>query len=379
MTRQFVAQPPFIGSKLASKTTPAWQKSPAKSQLLMAAGVFGFTAVLIALWLVMQALTDSSAEWVQATAGHAFRIGGVLLLLGGGVGWYWWSRRRKIVICATRDGLTVSTRPGEVYSFKDAKLGTWGITGGMTMGTALHLHSGPDRFILAGRDHRLARGTRLDAPDVGYGLPIDIDASVSGFDFDEILGMVGGCGGVQVQAPASGEPTRCVLFTNPLLVHQMNPFASRRRQEFMASLGEPRLAIDFGAEAIRVVDPNTNVVIAAASPVQVTAEPVTYRPSTWHMSATGSHFMADILTNYLNKMPCVVVSVPGMPPLTIGTRDSCSGLDFRFSWPDHVATRHDRAEYVVSGADWLTLVEAFGLPYLEKRGKSGMRPAERSS
>ena len=30
-SRQFVAQPPFWGSKVASITTPAWQKNPTKS------------------------------------------------------------------------------------------------------------------------------------------------------------------------------------------------------------------------------------------------------------------------------------------------------------------------------------------------------------
>jgi hypothetical protein len=59
------------------------------------------------------------------------------------------------------------------------------------------------------------------------------------------------------------------------------------------------------------------------------------------------------------------VAVPGMPPLTISCRDTVSGLDKRFSWPDNVPTERARADYEVSGADWLTLVERFGLaPYL---------------
>ena len=65
------------------------------------------------------------------------------------------------------------------------------------------------------------------------------------------------------------------------------------------------------------------------------------------------------------------VSVPGMPPLTIGCRDTVSGLDFRFSWPDDVPTEHASAEYEVSGTDWLTLVEKFGLaPYLNRHGEA---------
>ncbi|MGV0811916.1 hypothetical protein ABQF34_08115 [Mycolicibacterium boenickei] len=371
--RQYVARPPFLGSKVASKTTPAWQKNPVGSQLTMAVGVFAFTGVLIALWLGMQTLTDGSAEWVQEAAGHAFRIGGFVLLIGGTVAWYWWSQRRKIVLSVTRDGLTVNTRPGDVYSFRDATLGTWGATGGMTMGTALHLQCGPRRFILGGRDHRVAQGTRLDAPDAGYGLPLDIDASVSASDFDEILAVAGRRSELEVRSPAPGEPTRCLLFTNPLLVQEINSLAVGKRRQFMDSLGQPRLAIDVGAEAIRVMDPNSGALVASVTLAQVTATPLMYRPSTWHWSATG--VLSDVLSNYLNKMPYIVVSIPGVQPLTIGTRDSVSGLDFRFSWPDDVPISRERADYVASGADWLTLVEALGLRCVEKRGKEGAAPA----
>ncbi|MCV7111301.1 hypothetical protein H7I55_10025 [Mycolicibacterium setense] len=371
--RQYVARPPFVGSKLASKTTPAWQKNPGKSQLTMTVGVLAFTGVLIALWLGLQSLTDGSADWVQEAAGHAFRIGGFVLLLGGAFAWYWWSRRQKIVISVTRDGLTVNSRPGDVYSFGDAKLGTWGMTGGMMMGTALHMYCGRRRFILGGRDHRVAQGTRLDAPDAGYGLSLDIDASVSAPDFDEILAVAGRRSELEVRPTAPGQSTRCLVFTNPLLVQEINSFAVRKRKQFMDSLGQPRLAIDVGVEAIRVSDPNSGAVIASVTPAQVTATPRMYRPSTWHWSVTTG-VLSDVLSNYLNKMPYLVLSVPGLQPLTIGTRDSVSGLDFRFSWPDDVPITRERADYVVSGADWLTLVETFGLRCVEKRGKEGAAP-----
>ncbi len=38
-----------------------------------------------------------------------------------------------------------------------------------------------------------------------------------------------------------------------------------------------------------------------------------------------------------------------------------SGLDFRFSWPENVPVEAARSDYEVSGTDWLTLVEKFGL------------------
>jgi hypothetical protein len=43
------------------------------------------------------------------------------------------------------------------------------------------------------------------------------------------------------------------------------------------------------------------------------------------------------------------------------------GLDFRFSWRYDVPTEAARADYEVSGTDWLTLVEKFGLARI-KRG-----------
>jgi len=165
-SRQFVAQPPFWGSKVASKTTPAWQNNFGKSYAIMVAGVVAFSVVLGGLYVGMQSL---GAEWMELFRGRAFQLVLIVLLFGGVYAWYWWSRRKTIIVSVTTDGLTVNTRPGEVYSFSDAKLGTWGVTGGATMGTALHLQCGQHRFILGGRDRRVASGTRLEAPDAGYG------------------------------------------------------------------------------------------------------------------------------------------------------------------------------------------------------------------
>ena len=73
--------------------------------------------------------------------------------------------------------------------------------------------------------------------------------------------------------------------------------------------------------------------------------------------------------NYWSTALGMRVSVPGMPPLTISCRDTVSGLDHRFAWAGNVPTEHSRADYEVSGTDWLTLVEKFGLaPYLNDRG-----------
>lgn len=185
--------------------------------------------------------------------------------------------------------------------------------------------------------------------------------------------MVGRRSGLDVRPSAAGEPTRCVLFPNPLLVQEIGSFAVRKRQQFMQSLSQPRLAVDVGEDTIRVIDPNGNAVIASVSPAQVTATPATCRPSSRHLFPTAGHVISDFLSNYLSRMPYMVVSVPGLPPLTIGCRDTESGLNHRFSWRGDVPVQNEqRPDYVVSGADWLTLVEKFGLaPYLEKRGEEG--------
>jgi len=369
VSRQFVPNPPFWGSKVASKTTPAWQNNFGKSYAIMVVGVLAFSALLGGLFLGTQSLAAGSDKWTRQLVDHGFQLGGVAVLFGGVAVWYWWSRREKIVISVTGDGLTVNKRPGDVYSFSGAKLGTWGQTGGATMGTALHLQSGQRQFILGGRDRRVASGTRLEAPDVGYGLPVDVDAWLSATDFDEILTMVGRRSGLDVRPPAPGDPSRCLLFPNALMVQETGAFAIRKKRELLESAGRPRLAIDVGPDTTRVIDPNTNAVIASTSPAHVTATPVTYRPTQRHWFPSVGNAISDAAINYWSTAPGMRVSIPGMAPLTIGCRDTVTGLDQRFSWPDTVPTEHARSEYEVSGSDWLTLVEKFGLaPHLIKRG-----------
>ena len=143
----------------------------------------------------------------------------------------------------------------------------------------------------------------------------------------------------------------------------------RKKGEFLESAAEARLAIDVGPDRIRVIDPNSNALVAAISPAQVTATPVIYHPTQRHLFPNLGNVISDAATNYWSTSPGMRVSIPGMAPLTIGCRDSFSGLDFRFSWPDHVPAVAARADYEVLGTDWLTLVEKFGLaPYLITRG-----------
>jgi len=361
-SRQFVAQPPFWGSKVASSWTPAWQNNFGRSYALMVVGILAFSAVLGALFLGVQSLAKGGDEWVQRLSGYGFQALGLVVLFGGVYGWYWWSRREKIVISLNSDALTVNKRPGDVYSFSGAKLGTWGVTGGATMGLALHLYSGQNRFILGGRDRRVSAGTRLDAPDAGYGLPIDVDAWVSAADFEEILTVVSRRSGLDIRPPGPGEPSRCLLFVNSLKIQEMGSFSLRKQREFVKSMSEPRLAIDVGPDGIRVIDPKSGALVAAVSNAQVTATPVVFRPvQGFHWFPTVGNVVSSAATNYWSTAPGIRVNIPGMEPLTIGCRDSVSGLDFRFSWPDGVPVEAARSDYEVAGTDWVTLVEKFGL------------------
>lgn len=366
-SRQFEANPPFFGSKVASITTPAWQKNPIGSNLIMAVGVFAFCGVLGGLWIFMQSSVAHSSVAVQQYATFGFLGVCVVLLLLGTAIWYRRSQRR-IFLSVTPDALTVTTRPGDVYSFIGAKLGTWGVTDGATMGLALHLHSGERRFILGGRDRRVAAGTRLEADDVGYGLPVDVDAWLSAEDFEEILTMVSRRSGLDIRQPGPGDPIRCLLFVNSLKIQEIGS-SFRKQREFLKSLHQARLAIDVVPEGIRVIDPQSGALIAAVSTSQVTATPVVYRPEQAnHWFPDAGNIISDVATNYWSTSPGISVSVPGMAPLTIGCRDSVSGLDFRFSWPGDVPVVAARADYEVSGADLLTLTEKFGLTRHLQRG-----------
>ena len=84
----------------------------------------------------------------------------------------------NVFISVTSDGVTVDGRRGEVFSFADAELGVWR-RANLTVGTALHLHCGPQSIVVGGRDHRLGAATQLEAP------PVDCpDIWMSASDFD---------------------------------------------------------------------------------------------------------------------------------------------------------------------------------------------------
>ena len=123
--------------------------------------------------------------------------------------------------------------------------------------------------------------------------------------------------------------------------------------------------MDVGKDALRVIDLNRNALIASAWLTQVTATPAenrtyAYRAGMW-------------------TTPVLVVGVADLQPLTIGCPDSpdpawprvsysAGGVRrnvSRFSWRGQVY-QASQPDYLVSGADWLMLVEKLGLAsYLE--------------
>jgi hypothetical protein len=259
----------------------------------------------------------------------------------------WWLPAREFGICVTSDGLTADKRPGDVFAFRDAQLGLWAF-GCMTLGTALHLQCGAHRFVLGGRDYRVATNPRLEAA------PVDrVDAWMWASDFYELLTGIGSRSGLDVRGSAPGEPTRCWLVSTSTI---MGVGYSTLADKLAHGL-KPDLAIDVGTDAIWVMDPYTNALVVSAWLAQVTTTPAKRK----YAGTTGSGGPVTL--------PILVMGVPGVQPLSIGCLDrGVRGPEdsyraqgqYRFSWRDAVPEGPEPA-YWASGADWLTLVAKFGL------------------
>jgi hypothetical protein len=122
---------------------------------------------------------------------------------------------------------------------------------------------------------------------------------------------------------------------------------------------EPQpLVLEMGIEdEIRVLDPMTNAIIASTSLGQVTATPAQHR--------TGGGEYAR------HTDPLLVVAVPGLHPLRIRPSPMKYGIkysqgSYRYTWRDIDGgagrpAYADQPAYGVTEADWLGLVEKFGL------------------
>jgi hypothetical protein len=333
-SRCFVAFPPAWGSEAGSVK---------RTYIRM----YGFLGGLVALYAVIYVVNTVSPEselrlGIGLGVAFAFCIV-VFLYYRASANRY---ARRRFHVDVTSDALTVAERPGDVFSVNGAKLGVWAPVDGMTVGTALHLQCGSQGFVLGGRDHRISTGARLDAPPANT-----VDAWISASDFDELLTMTGRRSGLDVGGPASGEPTRCVLFPNPQLAQQAGTLSAGERTRLVKSSGQPRVAIDMGADAIRVLDAHTNALVTSAAPAQVTATPETYTYEQW--SHTGGGLP---IPETPDESPVLVVQFPGMQPLSITCLDKADlapvsygvkPMDPRFSWPGNVRQRvNEPADYV---------------------------------
>jgi hypothetical protein len=258
----------------------------------------------------------------------------VLLVAGVVIGAYlFWRSRQKYVLTVNGDALTVGPR-GDVYSLADAQLGIW-----PNIGVALHLHSGSRRFVLGGRDRRIGPSTPLDAAPIQA-----VDARLPASDFDELLRLGGR---TAARGPAPGEPTRCILFPNSQRIVNSGPFAFRKKQRLVNSLGREQLFVDVDHDTVRVIDPESHAVDASAPVSRITATPLSYETR-------------DVESSQVSRTPALAMSVPGVPPLTVG----CAHLERRgrrFSWSGSVLTVNEPPAYILSAADWLTLVEVLGL------------------
>jgi hypothetical protein len=316
--------------------------------------LYGLVAV-IALPTVVIGVMGAGHAHAAHTAGRMVSHVMPVLLLLAFVGWFAYynlHNNQKFVVSVTGD----------------ARLGRWAYND-KAMGTVLHLHSGADRFVLGGRDHRVGEGTRVDEPPV-----VGVDAWLPADQFGELLSMMGARSGLDVRSAAPGDPVRCLLFTNAMQVQQTWAFAMAKKRRILQSASHAQLAIDVDADGIRVVDYGSNTLITSARVDQVTAEPATYQYRRWAMLGLPSagQVLDRVETRYLSVTPEMVVSLPEMTDLTIACRDVAGVSEFRqrFSWRAPVQQRiNDPADYAVSAADWLLLVEKFGLtPRLEIHG-----------
>jgi NHL repeat len=351
---------------VASAAPPSTKQMMKYTYVLMFGGMASLGAIYMALFLV-GAMVGSEA---------VMQVGGAVVLFAfllGAMPAFGAFRRRMnrektVLVDVGSGGLTVSTKPGDVFSLGDAQLGRWTLEGygGLTKGTALHLRSRRHRFVLGGRDHRVATETPLEAP------PVDsVDASMSASEFDEFLTMVGGPRRPDVQPATPGQPTRCLLTPNPARMFSSSFFGMFKNTatalRMNANPPKSSVAIDVGEDAISVIDLTSDARIASAPLAQVTATPAASARSVPRMG---------VLT-----MAVLVVRVPDSEPLTIGCPDwagppdaTWSGgtkLAYRFAWRGQVPAA-DEPAFVVSDADWLTLVEKFGLAsHLEDRATQG--------
>jgi hypothetical protein len=120
----------------------------------------------------------------------------------------------------------------------------------------------------------------------------------------------------------------------------------------------PPLALEIQVNGeVRVIDAETDAVVGSGTPAQVAVGPARYRTGggdeAWHTD------------------PVLLVAVPGLEPLRIRPAPTKYGItysrgSYRYSWRDldggaDRPTSTQQPQYAVTEADWLGLVDTFGL------------------
>ena len=152
------------------------------------------------------------------------------------------------------------------------------------------------------------------------------------------------------ESDESGKRLRCELV----------PLPQRHSGNFWTKTPPPPppLALDIGAGgAVRVTDRQTNALLASASLAQMTATPARY-------TSGGGEYAR-------HTDPLLIVGVPGLQPLRIRPAPMKYGITYtegtyRYNWrdidggPDRPAIA-EQPTYGVAEAEWLALIEIFGL------------------
>lgn len=142
---------------------------------------------------------------------------------------------------------------------------------------------------------------------------------------------------------------------------ELVPVPPKQKATWWPTKGKPTpppLVLDVDIKGtIRVFDANTDALIAKARLAQVTATPAKYRRVDGDENNPGATYM----------QPLLILDIPDEEPLRIGAYrvGGTWGTHFRYGWRDRVPaeneTAYNETAYVVTEAEWLTLVQKFGL------------------
>jgi hypothetical protein len=289
----------------------------------MKAGLLGRIALVWMLSLPACAVAEVFVSMTLVLTVVGVSLAGILALTAYGLS------SRQVALDAGPHGITIDDGRGGTFPTSNARLGRWNLeVYGVAAGTAVHFQNGERRYCLGGRDHRAPTTAILDAPpvaDVDGWLPIDaFDALLTAMNSPWAPGL----------ASLSPGAVRCELAPN-------------RANGVFAGRGIAPLVLELDAHDLRIFDPATRRLLAAAPVASVRFERAQH-----HYSGGRSSF----------TMPAFVLRVPGFPPI-------CAGVpDFRFSGLGPVA-KPGPPPYAVGAPDWLTLVDRFQARGLLEIGK----------